>query len=76
MHNLREKFNKWLENHPTFNNPVFNKTLVSFIRRITPMSIANQIVGVQPMSGPAGQIFKMKYMYSTPEKSEEEEKDK
>jgi Major capsid protein Gp23 len=44
-----------------------NKVILPAIRRIMPNLIANQIIGVQPMSGPAGQIFTMKMRYDDPE---------
>lgn len=41
----------------------FRKTLLPMIRRIIPGTIANELVGVQPMSGPVAQIFTLKYKY-------------
>lgn len=41
----------------------FRKTLLPMIRRIIPGTIATEIVGVQPMSGPVAQIFTLKYKY-------------
>lgn len=41
----------------------FRKTLLPMIRRIIPGTIATEIVGVQPMSGPAAQIFTLRYKY-------------
>lgn len=41
----------------------FRKTLLPLIRRIIPGTIATEIVGVQPMSGPVAQVFSMKYTY-------------
>jgi hypothetical protein len=39
------------------------KTLLPMIRRIIPGTIATEIVGVQPMSGPVAQVFTMRYKY-------------
>jgi len=35
------------------------------IRKVVPMMIANQIIGVQPMTGPTGQIHTMRTSYAT-----------
>lgn len=40
----------------------FNKVLIPMIRRTFPEIIAKDIVGVQPMSGPIGLAFHMKYI--------------
>lgn len=37
------------------------KILLPQLRKITPSLIASEIVGVQPMTGPAGQIFSMRH---------------
>lgn len=41
----------------------FRKTLLPVIRRVIPGTIANELVSVQPMSGPVSQIFSMRYKY-------------
>lgn len=38
--------------------------MVSLIRRVWPQIIANSIIGVQPILGKAGRIFKLKEKYS------------
>ena len=40
----------------------FNKVLIPIIRRTFPELIAKDIVEVQPMSGPIGLAFHMKYI--------------
>ena len=42
----------------------FDPVLVSLVRRTMPNLIANEIVGVQPMTGPVGLIFAMRSRYS------------
>jgi hypothetical protein len=42
----------------------FRKTLLPMIRRIIPGTIATEIVGVQPMTGPVGQVFTLRYKYA------------
>lgn len=42
----------------------FRKTLLPLIRRIIPGTIATELVGVQPMSGPVGQVYSMRYTYN------------
>ena len=40
------------------------KILIPMIRRTFPELITNEIVGVQPMSGPVGLAFALRYKYS------------
>lgn len=42
----------------------FRKTLLPMIRRIIPGTIASEIVGVQPMSGPVSLIYTLRYKYA------------
>lgn len=42
----------------------FRKNLLPLIRRIIPGTIATDLVGVQPMTGPVSQVFSMKYKYA------------
>ena len=37
------------------------KVLLPFIKQLTPQLLAQQIVGVQPMTGPVGEIFTKKF---------------
>jgi hypothetical protein len=41
----------------------FRKVLIPMIRRIIPGTIAGELVGVQPMSGPVGLAFSMRFKY-------------
>ena len=41
-------------------NGVINPVLISLVRRAMPALIANDLVGVQPMSGPTGLIFALR----------------
>jgi hypothetical protein len=42
----------------------FRKILIPMIRRIIPGTIATEIVGVQPMSGPVGLVYSLRYKYA------------
>jgi len=42
----------------------FRKILIPMIRRIIPGTIATEIVGVQPMSGPVGLVYSLRYKYN------------
>jgi hypothetical protein len=42
----------------------FRKTLLPMIRRIIPGTIASEIVGVQPMSGPVSLVYTLRYKYA------------
>lgn len=41
------------------------KILIPMIRRTFPELISNELVGVQPMSGPVGLVFALRYKYGT-----------
>jgi hypothetical protein len=42
----------------------FQKIVIPMIRRIIPGTIATELVGVQPMSGPVGLVYSMRFQYS------------
>ncbi len=42
----------------------FRKILIPMIRRIIPSTIATEIVGVQPMQGPVGLVYSLRYKYN------------
>lgn len=41
----------------------FRKILIPMIRRIIPGTIATELVGVQPMQGPVGLVYTLRYKY-------------
>ena len=41
-----------------------NKVMLPLIRRVMPSVIANELVGVQPMTGPVGQIHTLRVRYA------------
>lgn len=41
----------------------FRKILIPMIRRIIPGTIATELVGVQPMQGPVGLVYSLRYKY-------------
>jgi len=42
----------------------FDPVILSMVRRVMPTLVANDILGVQPMSGPTGLVFAMKAHYT------------
>jgi len=46
------------------NVATLNKVMLPLIRRIMPSVIANEILGVQPMTGPVGQIHTLRVRYA------------
>lgn len=46
------------------NIATLNKVILPVIRRVMPTVIANELVGVQPMTGPVGQIHTLRVRYS------------
>jgi hypothetical protein len=47
------------------NVAVLNKVILPVIRRVMPSVIANEIIGVQPMTGPVGQIHTLRVRYAS-----------
>jgi len=48
----------------TGNIATLNRVILPVIRRVMPTVIANEIVGVQPMTGPVGQIHTLRVRYA------------
>jgi len=46
------------------NIAALNKVILPVIRRVMPTVIANEIIGVQPMTGPVGQIHTLRIQYA------------
>jgi hypothetical protein len=46
------------------NIATLNKVILPIIRRVMPTVIANELVGVQPMTGPVGQIHTLRVRYA------------
>jgi hypothetical protein len=46
------------------NVATLNRVILPVIRRVMPTVIANEIIGVQPMTGPVGQIHTLRVRYS------------
>lgn len=46
------------------NIAVMNKVMLPLLRRVMPSVIANEIMGVQPMTGPVGQIHTLRVRYA------------
>jgi len=46
------------------NVATLNRVILPVIRRVLPTVIANELVGVQPMTGPVGQIHTLRVRYS------------
>ena len=46
------------------NVATLNRVILPVIRRVMPTVIANEIIGVQPMTGPVGQIHTLRVMYA------------
>lgn len=64
MNDLKKKINDALS--PFIGQPindVTRKQMIPVIRKIMPNVLAQDIVGVQPMTGPAGSVFTVKSKY-------------
>jgi len=42
----------------------FQKIVIPMIRRIIPGTVATELVGVQPMSGPVGLVYSLRFLFS------------
>ena len=66
MASTLENTRKWLTETATAgatsagNVATLNRVILPVIRRVMPTVIANEIVGVQPMTGPVGQIHTLR----------------
>ena len=70
MASTLENTRKWLTETATAgatsagNVATLNRVILPVIRRVMPTVIANELVGVQPMTGPVGQIHTLRVRYS------------
>ena len=70
MASTLENTRKWLNETATAggtsagNVATLNRVILPVIRRVMPTVIANELVGVQPMTGPVGQIHTLRVRYS------------
>jgi hypothetical protein len=46
------------------NIATLNKVILPIIRRVMPTTIANELIGIQPMTGPVGQITTLRVRYA------------
>lgn len=61
---IQHPLNEAAPSNSTGNVANYDPVLISLIRRSAPKLIAYDLVGVQPLSGPSGQIFYMKSRYT------------
>ena len=59
---------KWLDKrrNKRLARLAYAPVLLPMIRRLMPTVIAYDLVGVQPMTGPVGNVFTMRYVYREP----------
>jgi hypothetical protein len=62
MQHLRETADAGTNSAGAISN--FQKIMIPMIRRIIPGTIATELVGVQPMSGPVGLVYSMRFMFA------------
>ena len=62
MQHLQETANSGTNTAGSIGN--FQKIVIPMIRRIIPGTIATELVGVQPMSGPVGLVYSMRFLYA------------
>lgn len=53
----------WTRDIDNMMNRSFRKVLLPIIRRVVPHTIAQQLLGVQPMAGPVASIYSLRYRY-------------
>lgn len=66
LENTRQYLNESAASGTTMSGNVatLNKVILPVIRRVMPTVIANELIGVQPMTGPVGQIHTLRVRYS------------
>lgn len=72
---IKDFFDHWFGAFPSFDEackPDFPKIILPIIRRVMPSIIAHDICGVQPMTGPASQIFSLRSKYSGIDQDDED----
>jgi hypothetical protein len=62
MQHLRETAGAGVNSAGTIGN--FQKIVIPMLRRIIPGTMATEIVGTQPMSGPVGLVYSMRFLFS------------
>ncbi len=60
----------WEDSIPVI--PKYDPVILGLIRRTMPTLIAQDIIGVQPMTGPVGLIHALRARYANPSEAEEE----
>lgn len=65
MENQSRSLREMTEETRSTNVGSFTKFIFPILRRVFPNLIANELVSVQPMTGPVGAVFYMDYVYST-----------
>lgn len=58
-------FKKWLQDRGYLNIADFKRISIPLVRKAYPNLIANKLVGVQPLLGPTGLVYYMRYRYSS-----------
>lgn len=64
-------FKMWAEHAELMTPEELNEVLIPIIRRVMPSLLAYDLCGVQPMTGPTGQIFALKPRYAKSDTDDE-----
>lgn len=73
---IKESSNYWFGSFPSFEDacgPDFPKVILPIIRRVMPSIIAQDIIGVSPMTGPVADIFSLRACYADSQKDDKDE---
>lgn len=60
---IAEVYEEEISHRKRGRSDTFQQVLLPIIRRVLPNVIAKELVGVQPMPGPTGEIFKLRHTY-------------
>lgn len=72
---IKELSDYWFGSFPSYEEacgPEFAKVILPIIRRVIPTIIAQDIIGVSPMTGPVADIFSLRVKYAD---SQQDKKD-
>lgn len=73
---IKDFTDHWFGSFPSFDEackPSFDKIIIPVIRRVMPSIIAQDIIGVSPMTGPTASIYSLRTKYAESQKDDEDD---
>ena len=76
MNKIKDLFDYWFGSFPSFEKackPELAKVILPIIRRVMPTIIAQDIIGVSPMTGPVADIFSLRVKYADSQRDKKDD---